>query len=291
MDYQKLTYFFQAAYFLNFSKAAETCHVTQATMSRQIKALEDEIGVPLFIRRKTGIELTSSGEYLLNVSKRFMQQHQDIILGCQEAAKQSIIRFRIALGPYEHILFKQILPEFLEQFPDAQLLVNTYTYDFIASCQRRRPISFALCLEDCLGKNSTFISTVIYDKPWQVAARKDSPFWQQSPENQGLLKNVQVITGNRGSCEPVTAYCFQNQLPITGFAETSFFEAQTLMLSNKSAVAVFPEFVRPFLPESIVLRDVLTIPLQPKIVAAYDSQLPSRGCKALFAICKNFSVR
>lgn len=288
MDYQKLSYFFQAAYYLNFSKAAEACHVTQATMSRQIKTLEDEIGVPLFIRKKTGLELTVSGEYLMNVAKRFMQQHQDIILGCQEAANCDLIRFRVALGPYEHLLFEKILFYFLQQFPNAQLLIDTYTYNFISSRIQQHSIAFAVCIEECLRGSSSINSTIIYEEPWQVAAREDSPFWEMSDDDQAILKGAQIITGNRGNCEPISSYCLQNRLPIRGFAETSFFEAQKLMLANRSAVALFPPFVADSLPKSIKLKNVLAIPLCPKIVAAYDSQIAARGCKELLSFCKDF---
>ena len=45
----------------NFNKAAERLDVTQSTVSMRIKALEDEIGRPLFTRSKTGTELTPAG--------------------------------------------------------------------------------------------------------------------------------------------------------------------------------------------------------------------------------------
>lgn len=50
---------------LNFSEAAEELFVTQSAISRQIKSLEDELGVPLFVRGTRHVELTQSGQQLL----------------------------------------------------------------------------------------------------------------------------------------------------------------------------------------------------------------------------------
>ncbi|WP_344956124.1 LysR substrate-binding domain-containing protein [Zobellella aerophila] len=50
---------------LSFTQAASQLHVTQSAVSRQIKQLEDYLGVPLFIRRHHKLELTGSGRQLL----------------------------------------------------------------------------------------------------------------------------------------------------------------------------------------------------------------------------------
>ena len=50
--------FLMIARLKNFSKAAESLHVTQSALSHRIAALEDEIAAPLFIREKTGVRLT-----------------------------------------------------------------------------------------------------------------------------------------------------------------------------------------------------------------------------------------
>src|SRR5260221_5094312 len=49
----------------SFTHAAEELHVTQAAVSHQVKALEERLGVALFVRRPRGLEITSEGEALL----------------------------------------------------------------------------------------------------------------------------------------------------------------------------------------------------------------------------------
>ncbi|GEO57004.1 hypothetical protein LBO01_01330 [Companilactobacillus paralimentarius] len=66
MELRVLRYFQAVASELNFSRAAEKLHVSQPTISRQLKDLEDEVGVTLIKRGGRSIELTSEGEYFSN---------------------------------------------------------------------------------------------------------------------------------------------------------------------------------------------------------------------------------
>lgn len=61
----QLEAFFAVAKQLNFTKAAESLNVTQSALSQRIAKLEDELGVTLFIRDRTSIRLTESGEQVL----------------------------------------------------------------------------------------------------------------------------------------------------------------------------------------------------------------------------------
>jgi DNA-binding transcriptional LysR family regulator len=68
----------------NFNKAAERLSVTQSTVSMRIKALEDELGRPLFLRSKSGTELTTAGmqfrRYATTLVRVWEQARQELAL-------------------------------------------------------------------------------------------------------------------------------------------------------------------------------------------------------------------
>ena len=65
METHQVRYFLALARTLNFTKAAEECHVARPSLTRAVKNLEDELGGPLFHRERANTHLTELGRALL----------------------------------------------------------------------------------------------------------------------------------------------------------------------------------------------------------------------------------
>ncbi|MFD3563764.1 LysR substrate-binding domain-containing protein [Streptomyces sp. NPDC058686] len=86
MELRHLRYFVAVAEDCHFGRAAARLHVTQSTLSTQVKALEREVGGPVFVRTSRRVELTEAGELLLVEARRTLAQADRAL----DVARQSV---------------------------------------------------------------------------------------------------------------------------------------------------------------------------------------------------------
>ena len=78
IDIRKIETFLRAAEAENFSEAAKQLHLSQPAVSHQIKLLEQELEVRLFIRTNSGLKLTEAGQLLLPWARRLLHDMHDL---------------------------------------------------------------------------------------------------------------------------------------------------------------------------------------------------------------------
>ncbi|ARP93226.1 LysR substrate-binding domain-containing protein [Bordetella genomosp. 13] len=134
MELRHLRYFVAVAGSLNFTRAAQRVHVTQSTLSHQIRQLEDEIGCRLFDRVGKRVALTESGEAFLGYATRALQE-VDQGLGELKAAESPMSgSIRVAAT---HTFNLSIVPEcvalFLSRNPTVRISVEELSADGIVT--------------------------------------------------------------------------------------------------------------------------------------------------------------
>ena len=96
MQLQQLRYFVAVAETRHFTHAAQTLRVAQPSLSKQIHALERELGTPLFSRARGNVGLTPAGEMLLPLARRILADADNAQREVQELA--GLGRGRLRLG-------------------------------------------------------------------------------------------------------------------------------------------------------------------------------------------------
>jgi DNA-binding transcriptional LysR family regulator len=118
VDIQKIQTFLCAAENSSLSEAAKQLHLTQPAVSHQIKLLEQELDVKLFIRSNIGLKLTEAGELLLPWSRRLlhdMDDLKDMMSSSQEVfAGELRIMCSTSIGKY---LLPQLAARFCLRYP------------------------------------------------------------------------------------------------------------------------------------------------------------------------------
>jgi DNA-binding transcriptional LysR family regulator len=100
VELRHVRYFIAVAEYLNFSKAAQQLHIAQPPLSRQIRQLEDDLGVALFVRNKRHVELTKAGRVFLDEARKLVWQaaHASEAARHAQMGESGILRIGIASG-------------------------------------------------------------------------------------------------------------------------------------------------------------------------------------------------
>jgi DNA-binding transcriptional LysR family regulator len=122
---QQLVYFVAVAETGHFTRAAELAHVAQPSLSKQIKALETDLGASLFSRARGNIALTPAGEALLPLARRILA---DVDTARQAVQEVTLLRRgRVRLGATPSLstgLLPEVLTQFRHTYPGIQLVVQ-----------------------------------------------------------------------------------------------------------------------------------------------------------------------
>lgn len=126
MEIWQLRTFREVAETLNFTKASKKLHLTQSAVSHQIKALEEEFGVPLFIRGKRGVILTDAGKIALAYAERILDEAEEMHKRVVDREKAVIGRVRVAAATQALVyLFAPLFEEFMDANENIDLVFRT----------------------------------------------------------------------------------------------------------------------------------------------------------------------
>lgn len=122
LDWDKLRVFHAAAEAGSFTHAADRLKLSQSAISRQVSALEHDVGVPLFHRHARGLVLTEQGELLYRTATDVLIKLENVRSRLTETADQPSGTLRVAttVGLGAGWLTDRV-HEFVERFPDIRL--------------------------------------------------------------------------------------------------------------------------------------------------------------------------
>ena len=111
---------------MNFTKASEKLNLTQSAVSHQIKALEQELGVALFIRAKRGVILTDAGKVALEYAARILHEAEEMRAIVAGREKALVGRVRVAAATQALVfLFAPLFEEFMDAHESVELVFRT----------------------------------------------------------------------------------------------------------------------------------------------------------------------
>jgi DNA-binding transcriptional LysR family regulator len=121
VDFRHLRAFVTVAEERNFTRAAQRLHISQPPLTRQVRQLEHELGVTLFARHRTGVEVTCEGAALLDAARAVTAAVGDFE-NCAHSVKSrrsQVLNIGIGWGLWKAV--NHIREHHAKRFPDAQI--------------------------------------------------------------------------------------------------------------------------------------------------------------------------
>jgi LysR family nitrogen assimilation transcriptional regulator len=173
MDTRALRYFQAVAEFGSYSRGAEFLRISQPAVSRQIQALEQELGRPLFVRHSHGVSLTDAGRTLLErgqaILRQFDQAREDIRRG--EAGTSGTVTLAVppAAGT---LLVPELVRRFAHAHPNVFLKIAAGFSGYVHEWMMRGRVDLA-CLHDPVPQPG-FVVTPLAREEVFLVGRKGS---------------------------------------------------------------------------------------------------------------------
>ena len=178
MEIRQLRSFQTVANILSFNQAAVKLHYSQSNISAQIQALEEELGVQLFDRLGRRVQLTETGEQLLQYANKILdlvEETHSEVAGGKDPQGSMTIRIPETLGVHR---LPPVIKEFHCRFPKVQLNFITCAHEGLEKDLRKGLIDLAFVLTesirsvDLTAENVGFESVVIIASPDHRLAAK-----------------------------------------------------------------------------------------------------------------------
>lgn len=158
MNELQIEYFFAVAECCSFSRAAEKLYVTQSSVSKQIRSLEDSWGLTLFNRKQGQIELTTAGKFMLEQMKFFKSSMRAVLEQARMIETQeSVPTLRIGLFERHIRQFSTLYSEFIQNHPNINLVAEEQNFALLNEGLHSKNFDLIVTLESMLDKSSSVV--------------------------------------------------------------------------------------------------------------------------------------
>lgn len=154
MEVRQLQIFTALANELNFTRTAERVHTVQSNVTSQIKALEQEVGVPLFDRLGRRVALTDAGKRFLPFAEKALESMEHGLRALQSDAEPS---GPLRIGAPESVVtyrLPHVLSAFRKRYPRVEIMFRPDTTDPMILDLETGKVDLAICMKDEINSAS-----------------------------------------------------------------------------------------------------------------------------------------
>lgn len=242
MNIRDLEYLVALAEHKHFRRAADACHVSQPTLSGQIRKLEDELGIILLERTSRKVLFTQSGLLLVDQAKTVLREVKLLKEMASNQGKEMTGPLHVGviptIGPY---LMPHIVPALQNAFPDLELfLYEAQTHQLLEQLETGR---LDCAIVASVRETEPFIEVPLFKERMLLAVAENHPWAKEQTIPMSMLKDHEMLMLDDGHClrNQALGYCFT-----AGAKENSHFQATSLetlrnMVAANAGMTLMPE--------------------------------------------------
>ncbi|OAT27873.1 DNA-binding transcriptional regulator OxyR [Proteus myxofaciens] len=246
MNIRDLEYLVALAEHKHFRRAADACHVSQPTLSGQIRKLEDELGVMLLERTSRKVLFTQQGLLLVDQAKTVLREvkvlQEMASLQGESMAGPLHIGLIPTVGPY---LLPHIIPELHKCYPKLEMYLHeAQTQNLLAQLDTGKLDCAILAM---VKESAPFIEVPLFEEPMKLAVYEEHPWHDRTSVPMGDLAGQRLLMLEDGHClrDQALGFCFQ-----AGAKEDTHFRATSLetlrnMVAAGSGITLLPDLAVP----------------------------------------------
>lgn len=193
MEIQQLYYYMELCKQKNFTEAGYACNMTQGALSKQIRKLENELGITLIHRNTRKFELSKEGEIFLSYAKKMTGTYEEMLKNVQKNQEIKIGCMPV-LAPYH---FARLVADFRKEYPDIKLVIDERIASEIQENSDR--YDFLILRENMMEDQKKFRFSPLYDDKLCAVLYEKHPLYGRDRLQLKELKDDVFIFPERGS--------------------------------------------------------------------------------------------
>ncbi|QAV23218.1 DNA-binding transcriptional regulator OxyR [Proteus hauseri] len=246
MNIRDLEYLVALAEHKHFRRAADSCHVSQPTLSGQIRKLEDELGVMLLERTSRKVLFTQQGLLLVDQAKTVLREVKVLqeMASLQGESMSGPLHIGLipTVGPY---LLPHIIPQLHQSYPKLEMYLHeAQTQHLLAQLDSGKLDCAILAM---VKESAPFIEVPLFEEPMKLAIYEGHPWHDRHSVPMGDLAGQRLLMLEDGHClrDQALGFCFQ-----AGAKEDTHFRATSLetlrnMVAAGSGITLLPDLAVP----------------------------------------------
>lgn len=199
MTITQLEYILAVDRLKHFGRAAESCYVTQPTLSMQIQKLEDELQITIFDRSKTPIQTTEEGKIAIAQAEKILKEHKKLYSLIEEQSVEVAGEFKLAviptLSPYILPLFLQ---DFIKAYPKVRLEIMEAKTEDIVKMLKTDQIDAGLLVTPLHEPHIE--ERALYYEPFYLFVNPKNQLAKKTKITQEELDLNEIWLLNKGNC-------------------------------------------------------------------------------------------